>query len=64
MFGHLDVAQYLVPKMREKRFDVTSNMETALHLAAEKGHLPVVEFLVKTCQFSVKDKDKVCIVLT
>ena len=41
-------------------FDLTDIKETALNIAAENGHLPMVEHLVKTIGFDVKDKDKVC----
>ena len=41
-------------------FDLTDAKETALHLAAKKGHLPMAEYLVKSAGFDVKDKNKVC----
>ena len=41
-------------------FDLTDKKETALHMAAGNGHLPMVKHLVKTIGFDVKDKDKVC----
>ena len=41
-------------------FDLTDAKETALHRAAVKGHLPMVEHLVKSAKFDVKDKNKVC----
>ena len=40
-------------------FDLTDEKETALHGAALNGHLPMVEHLVKSAGFDVKDKDKV-----
>ena len=41
-------------------FDLTDAKDTALHRAALKGHLPMVEHLVKSVGFDVKDKNKVC----
>ena len=58
--GHVEVAQYLAPKMGGQVFDLTEKKETALHMAARNGHLPMVKHLVKTTGFDVKDKDKVC----
>ncbi len=42
-------------------FDLTDAKETALHIAAMTGDLPMVEHLVKSAGFDVKDKNKVCI---
>ena len=41
-------------------FDLTDEKNTALHRAAMNGHLQMVEYLVKSAGFDVKDKDKVC----
>ena len=41
-------------------FDLTDVKETALHIAAGNGHLPMVEHLVKSAGFDVQDKNKVC----
>ena len=41
-------------------FDLTDAKDTALHRAALNGHLPMVEHLVKSAGFDVKDKNKVC----
>ena len=41
-------------------FDLTDAKDTALHIAAMNGHLPMVEHLIKTTGFDVKDKNKVC----
>ena len=59
MEGHLAVAHYLAPKMKDHLFDTDDNEFTALHWAAHVGQLPMVEYLVKSCGFSVKDRDKV-----
>ena len=40
-------------------FDLTDGTDTALHRAATNGHLPMVEHLVKSAGFDVKDKNKV-----
>ena len=42
-------------------FDLTDAKDTALHRAAMSGHFPMVEHLVKSAGFDVKDKNKVCI---
>ena len=41
-------------------FDLTDAKDTALHIAVENGHLPMVEDLVKSAGFDVKDKNEVC----
>ena len=41
-------------------FDLTDAKDTALHRAAINGHLPMVEHLVKSAGFDVKDRNKVC----
>ena len=41
-------------------FDLTDEKDKALHRAAGNGHLPMVEHLVKSAGFDVKDKNKVC----
>ena len=41
-------------------FDLTDEKDTALHIVAKKGHLPMVEHLVKSARFDVKDNNKVC----
>ena len=41
-------------------FDLTDAKDTALHRAAMNGHLPIVEHLVKSAGFDVKDKNEVC----
>ena len=41
-------------------FDLTDAKDTALHVAAMTGHLPMVEYLIKSAGFDVKDKNKVC----
>ena len=57
--GHLAVAGYLAPKMEGHLFDSDDNGSTALHWAAQKGQLSMVEYLVRSCGFDVKARDKV-----
>ena len=57
--GHLPVAEYLAPKMRDHLFDCNDGGYTALHWAAQEGRLPMVEYLVRACGFVVKTIDKV-----
>ena len=57
--GHLAVAKYLSPKMEGHLFDSDDNGNTALHVAAKFGQLPMVEYLVRSCGFDVKAKSKV-----
>ena len=56
---HLAVAEYLAPKMEGHLFDSDDNRATALHLAACFGQLSMVEYLVRSCGFDVKARDKV-----
>ena len=58
--GHVGVAQYLAPKMKDHIFDLTDEKDTALHWAAMNGHLPMVEHLVKSAGFDVRDRNEVC----
>ena len=57
--GHLPVAEYLTPKMGGHLFDSDDGGYTALHWAAQKGQLSMVEYLVRSCGFDVKAIDKV-----
>ena len=57
--GHLAVAEYLAPKMEGHLFDSDNDGATALHWASYRGHLSVVEYLVRSCGFDVKAIDKV-----
>ena len=41
-------------------FDLTDEKDTALHRAVMNGHLPMVEHLIKSAEFDVKVKNKVC----
>ena len=66
MGGHLAVAEYLAPKMEDHIFDSDDASYTALHWAAQKGQLSMVEYLVRSCGFDVKAIDKVgshCVLL-
>ena len=58
------VAEYLAPKMEGHLFDTGDNQNTAMHMAANFGHLPVVKYLVRSCGFGVKARDKVGIELS
>ena len=57
--GHLAVAEYLASKMEGHHFDSEDDGYTALHWAAQKGQLSMVEYLVRSCGFDVKAIDKV-----
>ena len=57
--GHLAVAEYLAPKMKGHLFDPDDDGCTALHWAAQVGQLSMVEYLVISCGFNVKEIDKV-----
>ena len=57
--GHLAIAQYLAPKMEGHLFDYDDGGYTALHWAAQKGQLSMVEYLVRSCGFDVQARDKV-----
>ena len=57
--GNLAVAEYLAPKMGDHLFDSDDAGYTALHWAARKGQLSMVEYLVKSCGFDVKAINKV-----
>ena len=57
--GFLAVADYLVPKMEGHVFDSDVAGYTALHWAAQKGQLSMVEYLVRSCGLDVKARDKV-----
>ena len=59
-YGHLAVAEYLVPRMGDHLYDTDDNGATALHWAVEMNQLPIVEFLVTLCEFDVTVRDKVC----
>ena len=57
--GHLVVAECLAAKMEGHLFDSDDVGNTALHCAAEAGQLSMVEYLVRSCGFDVKARDKV-----
>ena len=59
MAGHLAVAEYLAPKMEGHLFDSDDDGYTALHFAAQEGQLSMVKYLLRSCGFNVKAKDKV-----
>ena len=58
--GHLAIAEYLTPKMEGHLFDPVYGGYTALHCAAQEGQLSMVEYLVQSCGFDIKARDKVC----
>ena len=57
--GHLAVAKYLIPKMEDNLFLTDEAGYTALHWAAHEGQLSMVEYLMRSCGFDVKARDKV-----
>ena len=59
MKGHLPVAKYLTPKMEGHLFDSDDDGDTALHLAAYFGQMSMVKYLVRSCGFDVKARNKV-----
>ena len=59
MEGNVAIAQFLAPMMEEHLFDVDNEGYTALHCAAYKGQLSMVKYLVKSCRFDLKAKNKV-----
>ena len=59
MGSHLAVAEYLTLKMEGHLFDSDDAGYIALHWAAQKGQLSMVEYLVRSCGFDVTAIDKV-----
>ena len=59
MGGHLAVAEYLTHKMEGYLIDSDDVGYTALHWAAQEGHLSMVNYLVRSCGFDVKAMTKV-----
>ena len=59
LYNHLAVAEYLAPKMEGHLFDSDDDGHTALHLAAYFGLFSMVQYLVRSCGFDVKARDKV-----
>ena len=57
--GNVAIAQFLAPMMKDHLFDLSDGGYTALHWAAQSGQLSMVEYLVKSCGFDLKAKDKV-----
>ena len=45
--------------MKDHLFDTDDNGFTAIHWAARGGHLPMIDYLVKTCHLDVESKIKV-----
>ena len=61
--GHVAIAQFLAPMMEDHLFDLSDGGYTALHRATQEGQLSMVEYLVKSCGFDLKAKDKVGLLL-
>ena len=61
--GNVAIAQFLAPMMEDHLFDVDDDGYTALHWATQEGQLSMVEYLVKSCGFDLKAKDKVGLLL-
>ena len=59
MGGHLPVAEYLATKMEGHLFDSDDAGYTALHWAVQVGQLSLVKYLVRSCGFDLKGRDKV-----
>ena len=57
--GNIAIAQFLAPMMENHLFDVDEDGYTALHWATQVGQLSMVEYLVKSCGFDLKAKNKV-----
>ena len=57
--GNVAITQFLAPKMESHLFDADEDGCTALHWATQEGQLSMVEYLVKSCRFDLKAKDKV-----
>ena len=57
--GNVAIALFFAPKMEDHLFDADEVGFTALHWASERGHLSMVRYLVQSCKFDLKAKDKV-----
>ena len=57
--GHLVIAEYIAPKMEGHLFDSDDGGYTALHWAVQEGQLSMVDYLVRSCGFDLKARDKV-----
>ena len=58
--GNAAIAEFLAPMMEGHLLDVNNGGYTALHCATQEGQLSMVEYLVKSCGFDLKARDKVC----
>ena len=61
--GNVAIAQFLAPMMEDHLFDLSDGGYTALHRATQECQLSMVEYLVKSCGFDLKAKDKVGLLL-
>ena len=57
--GDVTFAEFLAPMMGDRLFDISHSGYTALHSATQASELSMVEYLVKSCGFDLKAKDKV-----
>ena len=55
----MEIVKYLIPKFRNRKFDLDNVGNTCLHFAARKGHLAVVKYLVEECGFNPNHGKKV-----
>ena len=45
--------------MKDHLFDTDDDGYTAIHYAAQEGHLPMIDYLVKACHLDVESKTEV-----
>ena len=57
--GHVEIVKYLIPKFRDRKFDLDTVGGTCLHNAAKQGHLAVVKYLIKEYGFNPNLENKV-----
>ena len=57
--GHLAIAQYLAPEMKDHVNDTDGEGNTALHIAVRNGQLSTVKYLVESCGLDVTLRGKV-----